>query len=113
MTLNAGSNCGFYTYGDVMIKTYDKSTSGIYFVFYKTLGTTCTLNSTLHLFKNETWLHANSDYADTTVCGYYVGIANSDANPQTINIIRTSATFLKQAGLAVVAAGLLLVSSLY
>lgn len=47
MTLKAGKNCGFYTYGDVFIKTYDSSVSGIYFKFTKTLGTTCELNSTL------------------------------------------------------------------
>lgn len=52
MTLDAGKNCGFYTYGDVFIKSYDTSVSGIYFVFKKTLGTTCTLDSTMHSFKN-------------------------------------------------------------
>ena len=52
MKLKAGKNCGFYTYGDVFVKTYDSTVSGIYFVFKKTLGTTCELDATLKTFKN-------------------------------------------------------------
>ncbi len=47
MVLEPGKNCGFYTYGDVFIKSYDSTVSGIYFVFKKALGTTCELQSQL------------------------------------------------------------------
>lgn len=95
MTLKAGKNCGFYTYGDVFLKSYDTPVQGIYFVFQKTLGTTCTLNSTMHTFKNETWLYANSINADQNVCGYYIGVANSGTVDQVVQVIRSSAVFLK------------------
>jgi hypothetical protein len=50
MKLQGGKNCGFYTYGDVFLRTYDPSTTGIYFKFTKTLGSTCQLNKTLNTF---------------------------------------------------------------
>lgn len=91
MKLQGGKNCGFYTYGDVFIRTYDPSTSGIYFKFTKTLGSTCQLDTTLNTFKNETWLYANSLNADQNVCGYYVGVANSGSEERMLQIIRSGA----------------------
>ena len=91
MKLQGGKNCGFYTYGDVFIRTYDASTSGIYFTFTKTLGSTCQLNTTLNTFKNETWLYANSLNADQNVCGYYVGVANSGSVERMLQIVRSEA----------------------
>ena len=95
MTLNSFSNCGFYTYGDVFIKTYSSQASAIYFVFKKKIGSTvCTLNSTMHVLPNESWLYANSFNADPLTCGYYVGVANSGANATMVNIIRSMAQYL-------------------
>jgi hypothetical protein len=91
MKLQGGKNCGFYTYGDVFVRTYDASTTGIYFTFTKTLGSTCTLNTTLNTIKNETWLYANSMNADQNVCGYYVGVANSGSVERMIQIVRSNA----------------------
>jgi len=54
-------------------------------------------------FKNGTWLYANSLYADPTVCGYFVGIANAGSNNRTFQIVRASAQAL---GAAVTIAGL-------
>jgi hypothetical protein len=113
MSLQKGKNCGFYTYGDVFIKTYNKNTTGIYFVFKKTLGTTCTLDSTLRTFNNETWLYANSLNADPNVCGYYVGIANSASEDVMINIVRSAAEMLRKGWVwAAVLAGTVLTSTL-
>ena len=110
MTLQAGQNCGFYTYGDVFVKTYDQSASAIYFTFMKTLGQTCQLNNTMHTFTNQSWLYANSLNADPNVCGYYVGIANGGGVSQMIEIIRTSAVFIKSIGAAMFAGIALYVS---
>lgn len=109
MTLNPYSNCGFYTYGDVFIKTYSSQASAIYFVFKKKIGSTvCTLNSTMHVLPNESWLYANSFNADPLTCGYYVGVANSGANATMINVIRSMAEYLKP--LAAVTAAVLAVA---
>lgn len=54
-------------------------------------------------FKNGTWLHANSLYADPTVCGYFVGVANAGSNNRTFQIIRSSAQAIGIAALAAVA----------
>ncbi|TNV84657.1 hypothetical protein FGO68_gene14300 [Halteria grandinella] len=98
MTIQGGKNCGFYTYGDVFLRTYDASTNGIYFVFTKTLGTDCTLNLTMQNFKNETWLYANS-----------VGFANSGSVEQMVQIIRTGAVYVAGATVAgIVALGAML-----
>jgi hypothetical protein len=55
-------------------------------------------------FTNGTWLYANSLYADPTVCGYFVGIANAGTNNRTFQIIRSSAHTLGAALIATVAA---------
>lgn len=108
MKLQAGKNCGFYTYGDVFIKSYDASTSAIYFVFKKTLGTTCELDTTLKTFNNQTWLYANSLNADSDVCGYYVGIANSGVTDQMVQIVRSSAHFVKLGLIALISTSMAL-----
>ena len=41
LNLQTGKNCAFYTYGDVFFRSYHSTVSGIYFVFRKTLGSTC------------------------------------------------------------------------
>ena len=104
MTLSGYSNCGFYTYGDTFIKTYSANASAIYFVFKKQIGSSiCTLNSTMHIMPNESWLYANSFNADPLTCGYYVGIANSDSSATMVNIIRSAGAYLKPVALAAVA----------
>ena len=55
-------------------------------------------------FKNGTWLYANSLYSDPTVCGYFVGIANSGSNNRTFQIIRSGAQALGVAAMTTVAA---------
>lgn len=75
--LQGGKNCAFYTYGDVFFQSYHSSVSGIYFIFRKTLSSTCELENKLNTFTNGSWLYANSLYSDPTICGYYVGIANA------------------------------------
>ena len=35
LTLEANSNCAFYTYGNVFFKSYSEDLSAIYFTFYK------------------------------------------------------------------------------
>ena len=105
MKLQGGKNCGFYTYGDVFLRTYDPSTTGIYFKFTKTLGSTCQLNTTLNTFKNETWLYANSLNADQTICGYYVGVANSGSVERMVQIIRSGAAQIAGVTAAIIIAG--------
>jgi hypothetical protein len=78
--------------------------SGIYFVFRKTLGSTCQLENKLQTFNNGSWLYANSLYADPTICGYFVGIANAGSANQTVQIIRSSATLLKASALLLLGA---------
>ena len=108
MSLSGNSNCGFYTYGDVFVKTYSSKASAIYFVFKKQLGSSiCTLNSTMNVLPNESWLYANSFNADPMTCGYYVGIANSDSATSMVSIIRSAGVFLRLT--AVVAAALAIV----
>jgi hypothetical protein len=104
MKLNGGKNCGFYTYGDVFVRSYDKSTSAIYFTFMKTMGTTCELDPKLNTLTNNTWLYANSLNADSSVCGYYVGIANSGSVSQMIQIVRSTALYVS-VGMAAVLLG--------
>lgn len=69
--------------------------TGIYFVFKKTLSDICQLDTTLHSFPNKTWLYANSLGADPNVCGYYVGVANSNPTDQMVQFIRSSAKAVK------------------
>jgi hypothetical protein len=47
LKIQGGKNCAFYTYGDVFFQSYHSSVSGIYFVFRKTLGSTCKLENKL------------------------------------------------------------------
>ncbi len=47
LKLQSGKNCAFYTYGDVFFRSYHPTVSGIYFVFRKTLGSTCKLENKL------------------------------------------------------------------
>ena len=95
LKLQPGKNCGFYTYGDVFFKSFDPTVTAIYFIFKKTLSSTCELDATLQTFKNETWLYANSIYSDPKVCGYYVGVANGGSVDQMFSVIRTGAKLIK------------------
>lgn len=47
------------------------------------------------------WLYANTFFADPSVCGYYVGVANGGDEAAMFQIIRTSAEALKVAVTAV------------
>ena len=47
LKLETGKNCAFYTYGDVFFRSYHSTVSGIYFIFRKTLGSTCQLENKL------------------------------------------------------------------
>ena len=95
LMLESGQNCGFYTYGDVFLKSYDADVSGIYFVFKKGASLTCNLDSTKHDYTNSKWLYANSLNAASDVCGYYVGVANSGSTAKMFQVIRTAADTLK------------------
>lgn len=52
MTIQANSNCGFYTYGDVLFKSYSPDVTGIYFVFNKAPNLLCNLNNLANTFNN-------------------------------------------------------------
>ena len=82
----------------MFFKSYHSSVSGIYFVFRKVLGSaTCKLDNKMQNFGNGTWLYANSLYADPTVCGYFVGVANAGSNNRTFQIVRAGAQALGMA----------------
>lgn len=94
-TLKPGQNCAFYTFNDIYFSSFNPSLQGIYLNFLN--GTVpgsskpqCTLESTkMNPFTSGTWLYANSSRAPGGMCGYYVGIANSDMQQElTFQIIR-------------------------
>ena len=58
----------------------------------------------MNTLKNGTWLYANSLYSDPTVCGYFVGVANSGSNNRTFQIIRSGAQALGMAAITAVGA---------
>lgn len=94
LTINSGKNCGFYTFSDVYFNSFNSTLAGIYLRFVNTSsanGTwSCSLESpSMYTFTSGTWLYANSRQSQATVCGYYVGIANSDTTQaQAFQIIR-------------------------
>ena len=94
LTIQGNSNCAFYTYEDVFFQSYDPNVSGVYFKFIKGTSLSCTLDNTMYTYPNGTWLYSNSILADPTICGYYVGVANSGTTTGMFEIIRTNAMFI-------------------
>ncbi len=95
MEIDAGANCAYYTYRDTLFRSYSSSITGIYFVFYKGDDYQCNLDNSLESYPEGKWLYANTFFADPSVCGYFVGIANSGAESGMFQIIRTSAEDLR------------------
>lgn len=95
LMLDAGANCAYYTYRDTLFKSYSPSVTGIYFVFYKGNNYQCNLDNQLLNLNSGEWLYANTFFADPSVCGYYVGVANGGATPGLFQVIRTSAEALR------------------
>ena len=94
-TLKPGQNCAFYTFNDIYFSSFNPNLQGIYLNFLNgtvpgSSKTQCTLESTkMSPFISGTWLYANSSRAPEGMCGYYVGIANSDTQQDlTFQIIR-------------------------
>lgn len=79
ISLKNNSNCGFYTYSDVYFASLHPNVNGIYMKYIKQQAnsTSCTLESTnLFTLDSGSWLFLN---ASSNLCGFYVGIANSDS----------------------------------
>jgi hypothetical protein len=94
-TLKPGHNCAFYTFNDIYFASFHPSIQGIYLNFLNATapGQTkaqCTLESTkINNFASGSWLYANSTRAPQGMCGYYVGVANSDSREElAFQIIR-------------------------
>mgnify|MGYP001286624002 CR=1 FL=1 len=85
MTIKPGKNCAFYTFSDIYFASFHPGVQGIYLNFLNqsstvTSGAPCTLESTkINTLNSGTWLYANSFSAPKNICGYYVGVANSDS----------------------------------
>ena len=95
MEIDAGANCAYYTYRDTLFRSYSESITGIYFVFYKSDDYQCVLDNNLENYPEDKWLYANTFFADPSVCGYYVGVANGGVESGMFQLIRTSAEALR------------------